>query len=408
MVGNMSCLMKPGMLVACGLVLCLAGPAASAAGPGVSAPSDAEWERLGLDPFYTKLVSADGFPIVSSAKVADAALLEAAWIIDRMLEHRPDVRQELIRHKTRLCVMAPDEFTTDLPDFSKLEPKFYWDRRARGLGGDVSVSCGEENLLLYPGDPYAAENILIHEFAHTIDAALRRIDPAFGERLETAFREARAGGHWKGAYAGTNPAEYWAEGVQCWFDNNRENDREHNHVNTRAELKEYDPALAELVRAMFGDTPWVYSRPATRRDLPHLSTWNPEQSPRFVWPERLLAANRRFFDEIPDGKTPAAPRPADWEDLSPLPLSEVETLKSKTGGKRVTVFLINRTSQELKLSWIDFEGKPKVYDRVRPGFPAQQSTFAGHVWLATTLDDRPVAVFVAGEQLGRAVIVEGR
>lgn len=389
------------------IVAALFGPLRAAdEAPQVMPPSAADRERLALDPFYQKLASAGGFPIVASARVADAALLEAAWIIDRMLQHRPEVRQELIRHKTRLCIMAPDEFTTDLPDFAKLEPKFYWDRRARGLGGDVSLSCGEENLLLYPGDPYAAENILIHEFAHTIDAALRRIDPTFGERLETAFREAREAGLWKGAYAGTNPSEYWAEGVQCWFDNNRENDREHNQVNTRAELKAYDPALAELVQGMFGDTPWVYSKPSTRRDLPHLATWNPEQSPQFVWPERLLAANRQFFDDVPEGKTPAAPKPTDWEELPPRPLDSAELLQSKAGGKRVTVFLINRTQQELKISWIDFDGKPRVYDRVRPGFPSQQSTFAGHVWLASTLDDRPVAVFVAGEQLGRAVIVE--
>ena len=33
-----------------------------------------------------------------------------------------------------------------------------------------------------------------------------------------------------------NHHEYFAEGVQSWFDNNRENDHDHNHVNTRAEL----------------------------------------------------------------------------------------------------------------------------------------------------------------------------
>lgn len=374
------------------------------AAPSVAAPSAEERERLQLDPFYEKLASAQGFPIVSSAKVADAALLEAVWIIDQMLEHRPDVRAELIRHKTRLCIMATSEFTTDLPDFADLQPKFYWDRRARGLGGDVSLSCGEENLLCYPGDPYAAENILIHEFAHTIDAALRRLDPAFGERLETAFREARAAGLWKGAYAGTNPAEYWAEGVQCWFDNNRENDREHNHVNTRQELKVYDPALAELVLGMFGETPWKYSRPETRTDLPHLASWNAAEAPRFEWPARLLETNRKFFDELPGTDPPASPPAAEWTELSALPAESIAAQKSTTGGPPVTVFLINRTDEELKIAWIDFEGHPKVYDRLRPGFPSQQSTFAGHVWLATTLDDQPVAAFVAGKQLGRAVI----
>ena len=48
-------------------------------------------------------------------------------------------------------------------------------------------------------------------------------------------------GLWKGKYAATNFHEYWAEGVQSWFDTNRENDHDHNHVNTREELKDVRP-----------------------------------------------------------------------------------------------------------------------------------------------------------------------
>ena len=137
--------------------------------------------------------------------------------------------------------MAPDEFTTAIPEHSHLAPKGYWDKRARGLGSSKehpAVSCGEENLLGYKGDPYAAENILIHEFAHSIhQQGLNIVDPGFEKKLEKVFNRAALKGLWKGKYAGTNPAEYWAEGIQSWFDTNRENDYEHNHVNTREELK---------------------------------------------------------------------------------------------------------------------------------------------------------------------------
>ena len=37
------------------------------------------------------------------------------------------------------------------------------------------------------------------------------------------------------------PANTGPKAVQDWFDDNRQNDSLHNHVNTRAELKEYDP-----------------------------------------------------------------------------------------------------------------------------------------------------------------------
>src|SRR5262249_13550872 len=150
-------------------------------------------------------------------------------------------------NKVRLAVMAWNEFTTDIPEHSDLKTQVYWDRRARGLGATrarPAVSCAEENILCYPGDPYAAENILIHEFAHTIhEIGLGRLDPTFDRRLKAAFKDATERGLWKNTYAGSNPSEYWAEGVQDWFDNNRENDSQHNQINTRAELKEYDPPL---------------------------------------------------------------------------------------------------------------------------------------------------------------------
>ncbi|MEN8802946.1 MAG: hypothetical protein ABF297_13325, partial [Thiogranum sp.] len=89
-------------------------------------------------------------------------------------------------------------------------------------------TCGEENLLGYPGDPYADENILIHEFAHNIHLrGMANIDPTFDTRLQKAYEKAMAAGLWKNKYAATNRFEYFAEGVQSWFGNNRENDHDH-------------------------------------------------------------------------------------------------------------------------------------------------------------------------------------
>src|SRR6516162_7282239 len=120
-----------------------------------------------------------GFPIFSSEKVSDEALIEAADIVDHMLDGRDDVRRAMIENKVRLVVMAPTEMTTDLPEQRGMTPKDYWDRRARGLGGRVT-SCGEENLLNLKGDRYRGENILIHEFAHAIhEIGLRRVDAKF-------------------------------------------------------------------------------------------------------------------------------------------------------------------------------------------------------------------------------------
>jgi hypothetical protein len=273
--------------------------AAGAAAPLVSAPlvgaPPAELvAALHLSPAYRKHVSAGGFPVIGSEKVSDYALLEAAYLINHMLDGRGDIRQALIANKVRLSVMAYNELTTTVPEHGDLTPARFWDRRARGLGptsARPAVSCGEENLLGYPGDPYAAENILIHEFSHAIHLmGLDTVDPTFDRRLTETYQAAMAEGLWKGKYAAGNPAEYWAEGVQSWFDTNRENDHDHNHVNSRAELKEYDPRLARLVAEVFGDKPWRYQRPADRTagERTHLEGYDPGHSPRFAWPAELL------------------------------------------------------------------------------------------------------------------------
>ena len=64
------------------------------------------------------------------------------------------------------------------------------------------------------------------------------------------------------------------------------NDHDHNHVNTRAELLEYDAGLAAICREVFGDTELKYTKPTTRL-TGHMAGYDPAKAPAFVWPERL-------------------------------------------------------------------------------------------------------------------------
>ena len=118
---------------------------------------------------------------------------------------------------------------------------------------------------------------------------MTNIDPTFDTRLQKAYEKAMAAGLWKNKYAATNRFEYFAEGVQSWFGNNRENDHDHNHVNTRVELIEYDPTLAAFCREVFGDTKLTYTKPATRL-TGHMKGYDPTKAPTFKWPERLNKA----------------------------------------------------------------------------------------------------------------------
>lgn len=248
-------------------------------------------EELKLDQFYQKYVDAGGLPVVGSEKVSDHALAEAAWIVGKMLNGREDILKAMRANKVRITVMAATEFTTDVPEHSKLSPKQYWDRRARGLGAtrqNPCVSCGEENLLGYKGDPYPRENIFVHEFAHAIHGTgLSTTDKTFDKRLRASYDAAKERGLWKNTYAATNHSEYWAEGVQCWFDDNAPPDASHNDIRTRAKLNDYDPELAKLCKEVFGDGEWKYKRPAERKaeDIKHLPGYDPKKLPRFKWRE---------------------------------------------------------------------------------------------------------------------------
>lgn len=273
-----------------GLLGMLVGCVTGQTGPKAIRPIPETLRRsFALAPFYQKHLLVGGLPVVGSTNVSDHALREAAWLVERLLGNRPDILHAMASNHTRLAVMAWNEFTTDIPEHAALTPKVYWDRRARGLGATPeapAVSCAEENLLAFPGDPYPTENIGIHEFAHAIhEMGMRAIDPTFDARLQAAYHSATNRGLWQGTYAASNRHEYWAEATQSWFDDNRENDALHNHVNTRVELKEYDSTVAGLCREVFGDGPWRYHRPMLRpaADRRHLAGFDPTKSPRFQW-----------------------------------------------------------------------------------------------------------------------------
>lgn len=177
----------------------------------------------------------------------------------------------MILRGVQVAVMAESEVTTDIPEhaFLKADPNTDWDQRARGLGGTLRVpttSGAEENLLCYSDDRYFDENILIHEFAHTImNVGLPFVEggPELLDRLDQAYEDALAAGKWTETYATNNVEEYWAEGVQGWFNANLYSNPPngiHNHVSTRDTLKEYDPGLADIIAQVHSED-WTYSCP---------------------------------------------------------------------------------------------------------------------------------------------------
>lgn len=223
-------------------------------------PDDLDVE---LDSFYDQYCDVLGVPVVADEVVDPTAVRRAAEIMSRMLGHRPEIGRRMADFPVRVGIIGRDQQTTDMPEWSDLDEAFPgtdWDTRTRGVGATFErplVGAGEENLLCLPEDRYLGESIFVHELSHTIyDFGVTKLDGGFDARLSDTYDEAMAAGLWEGTYAATNTAEYWAEAVQSFYGSNRGAGAEHNQVNTREELGDYDPALYALVAEVFGEGAW--------------------------------------------------------------------------------------------------------------------------------------------------------
>jgi hypothetical protein len=373
------------LLVGCGSSAAPPPPPDRTALPPPPAALVSEW---GLSPSYVKYVDVGGFPILGSARPSDFALLEAAYLVRQMIGHRPELFRALAERRVRGVVMATTELTTDVPEHSDLTPAAYWNRRARGLGPTPvrpAMSGAEENLLALAGDPYSTESIFVHEFAHAVhEMALDTAEPSFAGRLHAAFENARTSGLWTGTYAMSDEREYWAEGTQSWFDSNRADDAEHGPIDTRAELRAYDPTLATLLTEVYGDSPWRYVRPDRRTELEHLTGFDRASAPMFFWPEDRAPP----IEELGEA---AAIDPASAPAVSPE--SSVATM----------LVFTNRRAGAVTVEWRDFTGALVPYGTLLRDQTLAQHTFAGHVWMVRE-NGTDLAAYVAPDHPARIEI----
>ncbi|HBT06789.1 MAG TPA: hypothetical protein DEB22_10255, partial [Alcanivorax sp.] len=220
------------------------------------------------DAYYSQYADANGLPVLGGNLVSAPALTHACETILGMMSLRQDLLAEMIANGTIAAVTGDGEGITQIPAYSDLDtvapiPGDTWDNRAQGgLGATKArpVSSGtEENVLCTVNDPYQAggvhEDIFLHEFAHSVDLmALEDLDPDFRAAVQAAYDDALANNLYQNTYAEETVEEYWAEGVQTWFNTNLESDPPnglHNSIDTRAELESYDPALHGLISRIF-------------------------------------------------------------------------------------------------------------------------------------------------------------
>jgi len=212
----------------------------------------------GLGDFYQKYTEVYGIPVLGSSDLSDSALQRACYVARFLLADRYDLRNSYYQMYGRFALMGVNEVTLDIPEHSQLDP--FWNDRARGIGGTPSrpvSTAGEENALCMTwdeGDGYWQEDIALHEFAHGVHllAAVKdAVWDGFQDRLDAAYANAKANKLWEGTYAMETDREYFAEGVQSYFNANTENDAYHNDKTNCNAFKDYDPELFALVQETF-------------------------------------------------------------------------------------------------------------------------------------------------------------
>lgn len=207
--------------------------------------------------FYAKELDYHGIKIKSSAAVEDTALIEARRRLDMMLKRMPEARRQLSKQKAELHIIGRNQLTSDLPEHRHLRGKKDFDRknhldideRTRGVGGRLA-SVGEENLLRLRKDRYRGRDICIHEFSHTV--MMFGLDNKTREKITRQYQHSKKLGLWKGAYAASDPGEFFAE-LSMWYFGTR---GDYGSLSPSPEpgpgwLRKYDPAAYSLLKSIY-------------------------------------------------------------------------------------------------------------------------------------------------------------
>jgi hypothetical protein len=203
-----------------------------------------------FDAFYTTRREVLGITIVAGPDVESAAVDVAEVTLRRVFANN-DLEDRLAEAGAYIIVAEPDQGVLDLPEFGCLEDelgtRFF--THVCGIADRAENPVATVNALDLLGDrsgPCNGVNILYHEVGHLVHGWA--VDPPDYFESRLLYSDALKAGLYDRQYAATNFREYFAEGTQAYFDaQDREGER------NRTWLENYDPALYELLRAIYGD-----------------------------------------------------------------------------------------------------------------------------------------------------------
>jgi hypothetical protein len=309
--------------------------------------------------FFTKELEYFGIKIRSSRHVADKALEEARRRLTMMLANTPAILTNLVNAGVELHIIGRNENTSDLPENRRFKGKPFdgeltIDERTRGVGGRYA-SCGEENLLRLKKDRYRGYDICVHEFAHSIFEYGLSDDAR--AKIRERYKKSLANRKWKGAYARSNENEFFAE-LSMWY------------FGSRGDFGKIQPT--------------------------------PAPGPDWFFKHDKLAF--RSLDDIYSGRMPIrlAPKPVPIESVPPDLEGSLRSSGAKPGAK---LCFLNNRSGEVKVYWLDYNGKRHFYLTVPPKMRYDQPSFRSHFWLVTDMRGNGLAIFSSNSKSKRTQLV---
>jgi hypothetical protein len=201
-----------------------------------------------------KVVKEDGIEYRAEESVSDEAFKRAQFVVEQMTSETPKIREKMVANGFAVEIIGKDQVLSDLPDYAHLKGKKTQDGRdfdtgTRGLGGRERCSVGEENLLCLSQQHYRQEDVLVHEFSHSMMQNMEEDDV---HAIEAAYQNAVDRELYpKGIYMMANSREYWAEGVQAWLGGTLRTDV-NGGFNTQQKIRDHDKALAAVLEKFFG------------------------------------------------------------------------------------------------------------------------------------------------------------
>jgi len=204
--------------------------------------------------FYAKMcrVPDTDIFVIAPDSISDDAVRRAAYLTDVLLSAVPEIRHHLSVNGMAV-MLYDDELPPDLAFTSLRVDDAYgvagWTDRFPFVAADEYTLLCKTNII---------DEVLIHELGHIVELSLQM---NVHTRLMLAYsRSVRDDGLWRGDYADTNFQEWWAEGVEMYF-NGYYLPWPGRWVNTKDELREYDPRLYDLIDEVFNGFEWAPSCP---------------------------------------------------------------------------------------------------------------------------------------------------